>query len=485
MANEQNQPEFDLIQTFYHHMITKCGWGFYAHIGIFQASERISYHVIKEAFTTVVQKQEILQMKFMNVPDNKFKFIRSDRVSDIDMEVKPLTFLTDWVHFCRKSLDQIDIENGHLWKLFYLPVDSERKETEFPFDFVLVFVSHHGIADATSVFDLLYRQFLPVLSALVNHSDTSDVLPFIPMLEPAEVIFKVNADIPDRLSLYDRLMKQVSSWKNRSFGGIKARPLLKFKEDASLPPKEELRAKLPEGKFSSTLNAFFLNEDLTSSIITSAKRHTVTVQSILLAANSLALCKTSKLAGVTLPKKIVQLWPVDLRKYTQIKSPHPLSALVGVSSTVTDNRTEMSEQEFWSVSESICSGIKDNTAGEKAAKFLDFYKYTKFEFLKSHPSVVMNATGLCRLGGVSNVGNFDLGPDPRLTEGPFKVKLVEQYFDMPQTAPTEIAYTFLDLSTYKGKMMCNATGNPLLVSEHFNQVYIETFQKILEMFCKL
>ena len=42
---------------------------------------------------------------------------------------------------------------------------------------VFLFKFHHAIADGKSAFDMMYRQFIPILSAIISDEDADNVIP--------------------------------------------------------------------------------------------------------------------------------------------------------------------------------------------------------------------------------------------------------------------------------------------------------------------
>ena len=477
---------FGLTDTFYHHILTKVGMSYYMHVGVFQSSEKLSEPDIKDALITLVKSQEMLQMKFEAIPDENFsfKYVPKEDINNIDLQVKPISSLDEWKKFCENSTDVLDLEKGQLWKVYYLPVAETNVDTQLPIEFVIVFVAHHAICDAISVFDLLYRQFMPILSAVTNKKDATQVVPLIPMLEPNEVIFQGTKKDPQHLPWYIKLGLDLLRWKNRTFGGIASFPKFKYAED-KLPTIEELASNVPQGKLGASVYTLIFDNDLTSSVIKSAKSHGVTVHSVLLAVNSLALCATAEEAGIALPKKINQGWPTDLRRYADIVSPQPLSCLNGGGNTFTKRQTQMTEKDFWETCRVIYKDLKKQTTKAKATGFLAIFKYINDEFSKQPPTDFMGELNFEALSNISNIGNCDVGPVPVMSEGPVKLDMKENYFMLPGATPKEELAMFVcfhTLSTFKGKIMWNAGYNPSVMSTKFLDNYMEKFKQLLKAF---
>ena len=478
---------FGLTDTFYHHMMTKFGLSYYMHVGVFQSSEKLSEPDIKDALITLVKSQEMLQMKFEAIPDENFsfKYVPKEDINNIDLQVKPVSSLDEWKKFCENSTDVLDLEKGQLWRVYYLPVAETNMKSELSNEFVIVFLAHHAICDAVCIFDLLYRQFMPILSALINKTDATQVVPIIPVIEPNEVIFQGSKKDPQHLPWYIKLGLDLWRWKNRTFGGIASFPKFKYAED-KLPTVEELASNVPEGKLGASVYTLVFDNDLTSAVIKSAKSNGVTVHCVLLAVNSLALCDTAEEVGIALPKKINQGWPTDLRRYANIVSPHPLSCLHGGGFTLTKRQTKMTEKEFWETCKVICKDLKKQTTTAKATGFIPMYKYFNDEFNKQPCSNFMGELGVAALSNISNIGNCDVGPVPVMSEGPVKLDMKENYFMLSAATQKReagaIVVCFHTLSTFKGKIMWNAGYNPLLMSKKFLDNYMKKFKQLLKTY---
>ena len=483
--NKPRGRHFGLTETFGHHLMVKQGLSYYMHIGLFQSSEKLSEADVTDALITLVKRQEMLQMKFEPVADEtfSFKYVPNADLNKVDLQVKPISSLEEWKKFCEHSTDTLDLENGQLWRVYYLPVEETNVESELSNEFVIVFVSHHAIVDAVSCFDLLYRQFMPILSALINKTNTTEVVPILPLLEPNEVIFQGTKKDPQHLPWYFKLGLDLLRWKNRQFG-LTALPKLKYAGDKLLSA-DEMASYIPEGKLGAFIYTLIFDKDLTSSVIKSAKSHGVTVQCVLLAVNSIALCATAEEAGVELPKRIRQGWPTDLRRYAEIGSPHPLSCLNGGGFTLTKRQTTMTDKEFWDTCKLICKDLKKQTTKEKITGFLPVYKYFNDELNKNSPKEVLGEIGVAVLSNISNIGNCDTGPAPVMSEGSVKLDMKEHYFTVPvatQEGELDTMVCFHSLSTFKGKMMWNAGYNPSVISMKFLDKYTERIKQLLKAY---
>ena len=265
--NKPRGRHFGLTETFGHQ-----GLSYYMHIGIFQSSEKLSEADVRDALITLVKRQEMLQMKFESVADEtfSFKYVPNEDLNKVDLQVKPISSLEEWKKFCEHSTDTLDLENGQLWRVYYLPVEETNVESESN-EFVIVFVSHHAIVDAVSCFDMLYRQFMPILSAVINKTNETEVVTILPLLEPNEVIFQGTKKDPQHLPWYFKLGHDLLRWKNRQFG-LTALPKLKYAGDKLLSA-DEMASYIPEGKLGPFIYTLIFDKDLTFSVIKSAKSH--------------------------------------------------------------------------------------------------------------------------------------------------------------------------------------------------------------------
>lgn len=216
---------------------------------------------------------------------------------------------------------------------------------------------HHSICDGKSTFDLLYQQYLPILSSLVNGMNAENIIPFVPQSKSAEELFSIPAQLKSPVLCYKRCLQSgLCCWKTRSHSSSD-RQLYMFKDDV-LPPEED------RGKEPYCVPKVF-GKEICVPLMDAAKRHGVTIHCVLLQASALAFCRTAMAAGVTVPGSFTQHWAIDIRKHLKDKSPKPLAILN--SNGMTEHKRTSLLRNFGR-SAQICTLLSSHNARKKAAE---------------------------------------------------------------------------------------------------------------------
>ena len=461
--------------------VEQLGAGIYLHLGIYQSSSKVKEEDVKEAMILATKHQEALQMRIIREPEKgkmAYRFEVRDDPFDIDFKVVALEKKLDWIGVIREEVPEtIDFKNGPLWRTIFCPVEEESGNENYPNQFIVMHKSHHAIADAVSVFDLLYRQFMPFLSAVVNKRETEGIMPVIPLLQTTEELFLTKKQMEHPVPWYMKFALNLFRWKNRKFG-ISKFPKFCFEEDNFQPDES---AEFPP--FS--CKPFAFDKKLTTDIMKSAKSNGVTVHCVLLALNNLALSATAAKAGVKLPKSIRTAWPINLRKFLSWESPQPLGGVTGAGFTSTKVMTGATKEQFWSLCRKIHSGVKSQIGKDKIAKNMALGHYMLDIFSEKPMLEGIGELMLQLAGSISNIGRCDGGSEPKMAEGDVQLRLAEHHFTLLFKQLSFTVPFFHGVSTFDGSLLWNLTYNSFGASPHFVEEYVGNIQKFAVEFCKM
>ena len=481
-TKENNSRPLGPQETLFHHLTHKYNASVYIHAAVINSSHELSPEDVRKAFLILAEHQETLRMKI--VPDENehlsYKFIPMEDPTQLNIRVTKLKSKSDWpAMVADQSLHQIDSYNGPLWKVVVANVETIEEDDVHCKDHQnIVFLElHHAIGDGTSGFDVLYRQFLPILSALVNKGD-ADSLAYMSLTKSTEELFGLKRGkgtnkiiIPWRKKLALDLLR----YKNRNESN-------KYVYEKNFMFPDE-----PKRSFSDILREpickpVLFSRDLTSCIIKAAKSKGVSVHSVLLGVSSIALCATSEEAGVELPESIRQTWAINLRKQLGLTSPHPLGLHISLGHTKTMRKVEYTLREFWEMCFTIYDEIKQQKLRQKVISSLECTQYFLNETTNHRLHVVMTECGTS-LASISNLGNCDTDPEPILTDGEVKLELIEHHFTVTGVGIFHDQPFLHGVSTFKGRMNWNTTYDKKIISQRFMDRYLQKIQEGCQKYC--
>ena len=272
-----------------------------------------------------MRKQEALQMRIVSTfsehtNDTYLEFKRMENPEEIDFEAVTLSNREAWPTVVSQdnANKKIDYTNGPLWRFILgrveLPLNSG-DSNEVLFEHVIFFKVHHAISDGESLYDFMTRQFLPVLSALLNGEDAENIVPFYSFPKPVEEFFMGQDELKAAVPWYKKIGADVYRWVSRKF---KFQGALQYKFPDEIFPSGDEQDKKP--RYVSKV----FSKEITEAVILSAKNNGVKLHSVLLFAGVLAFCRTAKSAGVPIPNSLQQRWPIDLRSLQGIEHHNPL-----------------------------------------------------------------------------------------------------------------------------------------------------------------
>ena len=316
--------DLGFTESVANHCLLKHSFGVYWHIGIIRSSNVLKRNDVITALKILVQKQEVLQMRIVPTGHSgerklnyQYKLMEDPQKIDIDF----VTFETiaDWPIYISRDHDtrKIDCLNGPLWRCVLCHVEENNACAEYPQEYVFLLKFHHAIIDGKSAFDLLYRQFLPILSAVINGTEAEKIICFVPHTKSVEEMFMEPSKRKNPVPWYLKWGIDLFRWKTRICKPQRL-PTCMF-------PDEFGQADKNDGEPICVPRIF--DQDICKAVIKSAKHQGVTVHSIMLSAGSVAFSETAEAARVTLPNCFSQAWPIDLRKFLNLGAPEPLGNL--------------------------------------------------------------------------------------------------------------------------------------------------------------
>lgn len=464
-------------ESFYHLIVSKYSTSIYWQVGVINSTKQLLDSDVETTLKILARKQEILQMRILPVnPDETnpvdFQFQLMDDPEKIDFESVSLRHKDDWPKHIHHDHDthKIDPANGPLWRCILGHVLADGSSDSALHEYVIFLKLHHGIADGKSGSDFLYRQFLPVLSAVSNGVDPETNFPYVPLTKSVENLFLTPQKLKNPVPWYIKLALGVLRWKNRLFPPAE-KPANRFKDDV-----------MPTDGESNCVPKVF-DVEITDAVIKAAKKHAVTVHCVLLVAGAIALSRTADAAGVKMPGTFQQLWPVDLRKFLDYKTPQPLGVILASGISNVKGITDCSVEKFWSLCQNLYPSVRQGARREKCTAFLGLNKYFLDEQQKSDVGTLMNELSMNAYMGLSNVGNVSAGSAPDMTEGPVKLRMTEQFFSISGAEGSTLIPIFQPVLTFEGRFMWNVIHDPRTTSRKYVDTYYENLEDVMKTFC--
>ena len=490
MASSKREYNFRPLgphETFFHHLAHKYNSCLYIHVAVINSSHKLLPEDVKKAFLILAEHQEALRMRI--VPDEdehlSYRFMPMEDPTQLDMRITTLKRKNEWpTVVTEESKHYLDCYNGPLWRVVMANVEEiEAEEDVLPCEshqHIIFVVLHHSISDGTSGFDLVYRQFLPILSALVNkgHYD-DDSLPYMQLTKPTEELCGLKSERNTSKTIipwYKQLHLDVLRWKNRNI-----REKYVYMKKFCFPDEHERTISniLKEPLCKPVL----FGREITSCIMEAAKLKRVSVHSIILGVSSVALCATSEEAGIILPKTIKHSWPVNLRRHLGLTSPQPMALHICLATTETERKVEHTHDEFWKMCTKIHTKVKQQMSKEYAISWLGNTQNLLNSTRNCRLHVALTESGATSLTGTSNLGICDSDPKPKLTDGEIKLEMIEHHFTVTGLRHLHEQPFFHSVSTFKSRLAWNITYDTRIISPRFLDSYLQKIQEACWKYC--
>ena len=379
-----------------------CSSAIYWHTAVINTSRAFKDDDVIAACKIMVRKQEALQMCILPTDNNsqstlQFRYVPMKIPEKIDFESTAIKSKEDWPTLTSKYHNEhkIDIVNGPLWRIILAHV--AEAEASFPevHQYVILLKFIHTIVDGLSVFDLLTRQFLPILSAVINCENEENIVPFVLQTKSVEEFFpQAKVSLP----CCTKLRLDFLRWKHRTFNPDQCQVYMFPDETPSFTTKNPNEAPcIPK----------IFDEKICVSVIAAAKKHGVTVHGVLLSAGALALAKTAKQAAVKIPVSFVQTWPISLRKHLDFHTPLPLGYFVSTGRTNHKPVTDVTEEEFWRSCQTLQKQVQLECQLDKCINDIRGFKYLVNAAETTDLVTILSEMGSPPNLFLSNLGNTD------------------------------------------------------------------------------
>ena len=442
----------------------------------------------------LARKQESLQMCIVethpegeNVTGLRFQPMKTPDV--VDFEAVTVRDKDDWPIIIAQENEKkkFDFANGPLWRVILGRLEGTNRVSEdgaykeagqsgdgndFRFEYLLFFKIHHVLCDGMSIIDYMLNQFMPILAAVVNGGDAERIIPFMPQAKQAEEFFFKGDQLVNPVSWFLKLQLDTFRFINRTFKSKPPPVLYKFTDDI-LPTYDDPGN---EPRHMSKMT----DKEVADSLILSAKRHGVSVHCVLLFASGLALCRTTKAAGVPLPKYFTQVWPISARRFTDYaKSPLPLSGIAGVGKAVHRRMTKCTLNEFWSYCRDLSYSVYTQNKKENIARFMALNKYITDSAKSSDFATVYQELGDVTIY-FNNFGKIE-GPSPEMTSGPTQIRITGIGGMINNTG--ENVPLCLFCGTYNGTFGWTLFRSKY-TSRRFAETYCQQLENVLMEYCR-
>ena len=379
-----------------------CSSAIYWHAAVINTPCALEDDDVITACKIMARKQEVLQMCIVPTDQDcqsslQFRFVPMKDPEKIDFESVTIKSKDDWPTLTSKYHNEhkININNGPIWRIILARVVASDENLPEAHQYVILLKFIHTIVDGLSVFDLLNRQFMPILSAVINGDDAENIIHFIPQTKSIEDIFP---HAKTSLSCTTKLQLDFLRWKHRTFKPAQF-PVYMFPDETPSLSKEIPKevACIPK----------IFGEDICVSVMAAAKQHGVTVHCVLLSASALALARTAKQADAKLPETFVQAWPISLRKHLDFKWPLPLGYFGSDGTTVHESVTDYTVEKFWTSCGKLQKHVQQESRLDKCVERIRGFKYLVNAAQKSDLVTVLSEMGPPPNLFLSNLGNTD------------------------------------------------------------------------------
>ena len=446
---------------------------------IVNSSQQITHDQVKEALLCLTRHYEALQMTVKqdeSLGACGHHFVKRENPEDIHVLYTPIQSISDWVHVVNNQENQTLVKQGDLWNVNFCPIENPNTsgEEQNEYQSVLIFAFSHVISDAKSIFDLLMHHFMPVLSSLMNGEEVH--LENVPLGKSVEEMFFSERERQSQVPWYMRWGLKLMKWgmKKMKYNTIKL--ICKDDSESCLEDANEIPVILP----------ILFSKELTSSIIKAAKSNGVSVHSVILIANTLALCQCMEKEGIKIPKCHKTYWPVDMRKYTELHDATAQTLRVVASTAFSSIRTctTLTDKQFWGMCREIFKEIKRKMKRENLLDHLRLMKCIVKAASKNETvaDIMKQTTPEFLACNISNAGIYNT--DPELEEKKVRLTLEGQYFYLTGMRQVKSLLFWHGVSTCNGQMMWTLSSDTNRVSRRFSECYGEALVRVFSHYCQ-
>ena len=315
--------------------------------------------------------------------------------------------------------------DGPRWRLVVnIPKENEPAHSVNNYKYEILFRFHHQFSDAVSGYDIVYRQFLPILNKTLNQEPVDDFF-----LKPLELTPTYEEDL---LGVANSADKHPSWYIKSGLGLVRAVTRFRKGENSFRPPIFSDGAPFERAKGIGIVRHIF-GKELVGNILHKRKEKDITVHSILLTGFSFGMVKLFEQMGFPLPKVIGSCWPIDSRKKLEkYHSPQPLGLFIGtngLTSMKVPKPFVVNKETFWGRAKKMGNQVQKNVRDQHEKLVLDVMAYLTEMLQHESMGKLFSEIDVDQHFGLSNLGKCAPGTDMDASL-PKQVDAEEIYFGL-------------------------------------------------------
>ena len=479
-------------------------------VAIVRSEVELTRDVLLEALTILTRFQPALRMRIVtdSRKQDKLPAKRFVEMTNIDngMKITEGVNRKSWLYIAEDELvDPFSVEEGPLWKLSYigfeacastrnsregtqqaspmseysttLPLDSTlllqhnrslRRTFTQPHEGALIFKIHQAIADDLSIFDLLNKQFLPILNGVLTSSDYLEYykVPLF-MLPTAQESFREKKKVTWQFKLK---FKKSKTANNGSSQTPNFQPLWK------LGPAEEVSEEQAIGR----ILPFALKDFSSKGFIERCTQHGVHLHAAMVTACAAAVSIQAFTNKLAVPQEIHCCFPIDLRQFRTLNSPHPLGLWTAYGLVKTRRfRGFVTAEKFWSEVEKVSKQV--NASLEKPWKVFQNQKQALKTVAKTGDLSTLMAAEKAHIQ-VSTLDCSDVknGRTSGVTEkNDWPLVNLEEYYSTNSMCDISNVPLAISSCLLRGRLMCTVTYNTKWVQRPFAVAFVDVLLRVI------
>ena len=436
--------ELGLHELFYETLSDRYNASHYFQYAVLNSNCCLTKENIEESLRILINFQPFLRVKVVSRVDKTRPPTRKNKGSEFHERLYYAKCQIDFTDFLRirsrvtdDDLRDIVAEeeeflsreerygDGPRWRLVVnIPKEDEAAHSLNNYKYEILFRFHHQFSDAVSGYDIVYRQFLPILNKTLNQVPVDDVF-----LKPLELTPTYEEDL---LGIANSADKHPAWYAKSGLGIVRAVTRFTKGENSFRPPIFSDGAPFEESKGAGVVRYIF-GKELVDKILYERKEKGITVHSILLTGFSFGMVKLFEEMGFPVPKVIRSCWPIDSRKkLKKYHSPQPLGLFIGTSGLTSMKVPKpfvINKETFWEKAEKIGNQVQKNVRHQNEKLALDVMAYLTEKLQHESMAKLFGEIDVDQHFGLSNLGKCAPGADMDASL-PKQVDAEEIYFGL-------------------------------------------------------